>query len=79
MADESKSYTSGGAGYGAGAGAGGGESGAGGGGLDAPTIELEHAIGFAGCVPGGLRYHPNGRDFVYTAGGCVGECGVRCV
>lgn len=78
MADESKSYTSGGAGYGAGAGAGGGESGAGGG-LDAPTIELEHAIGFAGCVPGGLRYHPNGRDFVYTAGGCVGECGVRCV
>lgn len=35
------------------------------------TIELEHAIGFACAVPGGLRYHPNGRDFVYTAGGCI--------
>ena len=77
MADEAKSYASGGAGYGAGAG--GGESGAAGAALDAPTIELEHAIGFAGCVPGGLRYHPNGRDFVYTAGGCVGELAAHIV
>ena len=61
--DEAKSYGSG-AGYGAGSGsvAGAGASvasGAAAGELEQPTIELEHAIGFTGCVPGGLRYHPN--------------------
>lgn len=38
------------------------------------TIELEHAIGFAGSVPGALLYHPNGKDFIYVAGGCVVIC-----
>lgn len=38
------------------------------------TIELEHAIGFAGSVPGSLLYHPNGKDFLYVVGGCIGEC-----
>ena len=66
--DEAKSYGSG-AGYGAGSGsvAGAGASvasGAAAGELEQPTIELEHAIGFTGCVPGGLRYHPNGTLFV---------------
>ena len=37
------------------------------------TVELEHAIGFAGAVYDGQHYHPNGRDFVYAAGACVGE------
>ncbi|CAK4090594.1 unnamed protein product [Aphanomyces euteiches] len=36
----------------------------------APTIELEHAIGFSG-IPAGLHYHPNGVDYVYPAGGCI--------
>jgi len=35
-----------------------------------PTIELEHAIGFAG-QPHSLFLHPNGREFVYLAGACV--------
>lgn len=36
------------------------------------SVELEHAIGFAGAVYDGQHYHPNGRDFVYAAGACVG-------
>eukprot|EP00668_Euglena_longa_P029336 GGOE01036682.1.p1 GENE.GGOE01036682.1~~GGOE01036682.1.p1 ORF type:complete len:679 (-),score=199.82 GGOE01036682.1:158-2194(-) len=36
----------------------------------APTIELEHAIGFAG-QPNSLYLHPNGRECVYLAGACV--------
>ena len=35
-----------------------------------PTIELEHAIGFAG-QPNSLYLHPNGREYVYLAGACV--------
>jgi hypothetical protein len=38
----------------------------------APAMELEHAIGFAGGVLGGLALHPNGRHFVTAVGGCVG-------
>lgn len=37
------------------------------------SVELEHAIGFAGAVYDGQHYHPNGRDFVYAAGATVGE------
>ncbi|KAF0720692.1 Aste57867_117 [Aphanomyces stellatus] len=36
----------------------------------APSMELEHAIGFSG-IPAGLHYHPNGIDYVYPAGGCI--------
>ncbi|RHY34592.1 hypothetical protein DYB32_000807, partial [Aphanomyces invadans] len=36
----------------------------------APTMELEHAIGFSG-ISAGLHYHPNGQDYVYPAGGCI--------
>ena len=39
-----------------------------------PAIELEHAIGFNGTIPSGLKYHPNGTDFVYPAGGCLVVC-----
>ena len=38
------------------------------------TFELEHAIGFAGDVPQTLFQHPNGRELVYAAGGCVVAC-----
>lgn len=38
------------------------------------AIELEHAIGFNGSVPSGLWAHPNGKDFVYPAGGCLVVC-----
>uniref|UniRef100_A0A7S1HLU2 EML-like first beta-propeller domain-containing protein n=3 Tax=Hemiselmis andersenii TaxID=464988 RepID=A0A7S1HLU2_HEMAN len=34
-------------------------------------MELEHAIGFGGKIRSCLLYHPNNRDIVYTAGGCV--------
>lgn len=37
------------------------------------AVELEHSIGFAGAVFDGQHYHPNGRDYVYSAGACVGE------
>ncbi|KAG5188453.1 quinon protein alcohol dehydrogenase-like superfamily [Tribonema minus] len=36
-------------------------------------MELEHAVGFRG-IPGGLHYHPNGKDFVYAAGATVVIC-----
>ena len=35
------------------------------------SMELEHAIGFAGSLRNCLQFHPNGRDIVYAAGGCV--------
>jgi len=35
-----------------------------------PVIELEHAIGFS-AVKGALFFHPNGRDYIYPAGGTV--------
>lgn len=35
-----------------------------------PTIELEHAVGFAG-QPNSLFLHPNGREYIYVAGACV--------
>ena len=45
----------------------------------APAMELEHAIGFAGAVLGGLALHPNGRHFVTAVGGCVGAFVCVCV
>ena len=39
------------------------------------TMELEHAIGYL-AIPGGLHYHPNGKDFVYAAGGTVIVCDI---
>jgi hypothetical protein len=38
------------------------------------AIELEHAIGFNGSIPSGLWCHPNGKDFIYPAGGCLVVC-----
>ena len=38
--------------------------------MEEPTIELEHAIGYSG-IPMSLHYHPNGKEFVYAAGGCI--------
>ena len=35
------------------------------------SMELEHAIGFTGGLRDCLQFHPNGRDIVYAAGGCV--------
>ena len=35
------------------------------------SMELEHAIGFTGNLRNCLQFHPNGRDIVYAAGGCV--------
>lgn len=35
-----------------------------------PTIELEHAIGFASHL-NSLHLHPNGREYIYLAGSCV--------
>ena len=46
----------------------------GGGGAAGAAIELEHAIGFGGGVSAGLHYHPNGKDLLYAAGGCVVVC-----
>ena len=51
----------------------GGDGGGGGGAAD-PTFELEHAIGFSGTVRDVLAFHPNGRDLIYAAGGCVVAC-----
>lgn len=39
--------------------------------LSQPTMELEHAIGFSGDLRKCLMFHPNGRDMVYAAGGCL--------
>lgn len=39
----------------------------------APSMELEHAIGYS-CLPGGLFYHPDGKHLVYAAGGTVIVC-----
>lgn len=33
-------------------------------------MELEHAIGYSNLW-GGLHYHPDGKHFVYAAGGTV--------
>ncbi len=42
------------------------------------SVELEHAIGFAGAVYDGVHVHPNGKEFVYVAGACVGAFNGRC-
>ena len=37
-------------------------------------LELEHAIGYSGRVIQSAYLHPNGKDFVYIAGGCIVIC-----
>ena len=37
-------------------------------------LELEHAIGYSGRITQSSYLHPNGKDFVYIAGGCIGIC-----
>eukprot|EP01041_Mallomonas_annulata_P006524 gene6524-13197_t len=34
------------------------------------SVEFDHSIGFT-PVPGGLHFHPNGREYIYCAGGSV--------
>lgn len=36
------------------------------------TLSLEYAIGYSGTLPNSLVKHPNGQDYVYVAGGCIG-------
>eukprot|EP00741_Cyanophora_paradoxa_P019975 tig00021179_g19279.t1 len=38
---------------------------------DAPAIELEHAVAYSTNARRSLYLHPNGRDAVFAAGGCV--------
>lgn len=40
----------------------------------AATIELEHAIGYTGGLKRSAFYHPNQRDCLYVAGGCIVIC-----
>jgi hypothetical protein len=40
-------------------------------------IELEHSIGHSAKVNRSVFYHPNGKDFVYIAGGCVVICDIH--
>lgn len=44
----------------------------------APTetniLELEHAIGYSGKIVQSVYLHPNGKDFIYIAGGCIVIC-----
>lgn len=35
------------------------------------SVELEHAIGFVGSIPGGLHMLPTGEDMVYASGSCL--------
>ena len=39
----------------------------------APAIELEHAVGFS-ALKGGLKYHPNGREYLYAVGASIVIC-----
>jgi len=34
-------------------------------------VELEHAIGFSGKIPRSVYLHPNGKDYICIAGGCI--------
>ena len=42
-------------------------------------MELEHCIGYASRVAGGLLYHPNGVEYVHVTGSCVGALRVMTV
>lgn len=37
----------------------------------APTIELEHSIGFTGDIQNSIHFHPNNKEFIVINGGCV--------
>ena len=37
-------------------------------------VELEHSIGLSGKIVNSVHFHPNGRDFIYIAGGCIVIC-----
>lgn len=41
---------------------------------DLSILELEHAIGYSGRIIQSAYLHPNGKDFVYIAGGCIVIC-----
>lgn len=43
-------------------------------GKDLNIVELEHAIGYSGTIVQSAYLHPNGKDFVYIAGGCIVVC-----
>lgn len=40
-------------------------------------LELEHAIGYSGKIVQSAYFHPNGKDFVYIAGGCIVICDLK--
>ena len=37
-------------------------------------LDLEHAIGYSGRIVRSVHIHPNNRDLVYIAGGCIVVC-----
>ena len=41
---------------------------------EANILELEHAIGYSGKIVQSVYLHPNGKDFIYIAGGCIVIC-----
>jgi WD40 repeat protein len=43
---------------------------------DEGIMELEHAIGYSGKIVNSVYLHPNGRDFLYIAGGCIVVCNI---
>ena len=40
-------------------------------------MELEHSIGHSAMKKQSVYFHPNGKDFVYIAGGCVVICNLN--
>ena len=38
-----------------------------------PAVELEHAVGFS-AIKGGLKYHPNEREYLFAAGASIIVC-----
>lgn len=41
------------------------------------SIELEHSIGHSAKIARSVFLHPNGKDIVYIAGGCVVICNLK--
>ena len=35
---------------------------------NAQAVELDHAIGFSGCIGGSVHLHPNAKEYVMIAG-----------
>ena len=40
-------------------------------------LELEHAVGYSGRIVQSAYFHPNGKDFIYIAGGCIVICDLK--